>query len=94
VPDELEHLAGQMFADIDKARLSTLCDQAEQRMCVIADAIGIAAQDRTAAGGSVGLPRVRGLRTHAEAAAGGQLADILGNKALLQPLQRDLFAAR
>jgi HD-like signal output (HDOD) protein/signal transduction histidine kinase len=91
VPEELVQVAGQMFADIDKARLSTLCDQAEQRMCVIADAIGIAAQDRTAAGGSVGLPRVRGLRTHAEAAAGGQLADILGNKALLQPLQRDLF---
>jgi HD superfamily phosphohydrolase YqeK len=41
VPEELAQVAGQMFADIDKARLSTLCDQAEQRMCVIADAIGI-----------------------------------------------------
>jgi hypothetical protein len=48
VPENWCKLAGQMFADIDKARLSTLCDQAEQRMCVIADAIGIAAQDRTA----------------------------------------------
>ncbi|MCB1942164.1 MAG: HDOD domain-containing protein [Candidatus Accumulibacter sp.] len=91
VPDELERLAGQMFGDCGNGALSASRDGAEQRMRVFADAIGIAPPERSRQAGAGGLPRVLGVRQPApDSAAERQMAAIIGDKALLQPLQQDL----
>ena len=94
VPDDLERLAEKLFGDRSGSPLAALRDAAEQRMRVFADAIGIAPLEPTPSCSPAGLPRVLGLRrgaaeTGADAAA-GQLAAMIGDKALLQPLQEDL----
>ncbi|WP_313953123.1 HDOD domain-containing protein [Accumulibacter sp.] len=91
LPEELVILADKMFGDSSKSQLSTLRDQAERRMCVLADAIGIPHVNESVAGGSMGLPRVIGARRETvEPDARGQIAAIIGNKALMQPLQQGL----
>jgi HD-like signal output (HDOD) protein/signal transduction histidine kinase len=94
IPEELAALADQMFASNRSDRLGSLRDEAEQRMCIIADAIGIAPPERAAAGGSSnGMPRVLGARRRSsEPDAEEQIAALIGEKALLQPLQQDLCA--
>ncbi|MBK7676850.1 MAG: HDOD domain-containing protein [Candidatus Accumulibacter sp.] len=89
VPEELAKLADQMFGDSGSSRLLGLSNQAGQRMCMVADAIGIAP---TAGGSAGGLPRVLNLQTSPQPEASGQIASMIGHKALLQPLQDELLA--
>ncbi|HRI90204.1 MAG: HDOD domain-containing protein [Candidatus Accumulibacter sp.] len=91
IPHGLAALAEQMLGNGSSARLTGLRDQAEQRMCIIADAIGIAPPERAAAGGSSnGMPRVLGARRCCEHDAHEQIAAIIGERALMAPLQEDL----
>jgi len=92
IPEELAAVANEMFANDDSDRLRRLRDEAEQRMCIIANAIGIAPPEGAAAGRrSDGMPRVLGARRRRSGPdANEQIATILGEKALLQPLQQDL----
>ena len=92
VPEELGRLADQMFGDSGSSRLCGLSNQAGQRMCMVADAIGIAPQEKTACGSAAGLPRVLNVRTRSQPDATGQIASLIGHKALLQPLQDELLA--
>jgi HD-like signal output (HDOD) protein/signal transduction histidine kinase len=91
VPEALGEFAEQMFNDTCSTKLNAMRDQAEQRMCVIAEAIGITPPERTACGSPTGLPRVLGVRSRAAPDAyNGRIAAIVGNKAIMQPLQQDL----
>jgi HD-like signal output (HDOD) protein/signal transduction histidine kinase len=92
VPEELAKLADQMFGDSGSSRLLGLSNQAGQRMCMVADAIGIAPQEKAAGGSAGGLPRVLKLQTSPQPEASGQIASMIGHKALLQPLQDELLA--
>nr|WP_245754731.1 HDOD domain-containing protein [Candidatus Accumulibacter aalborgensis] len=92
VPDALRDLAEQMFGQACSKGLTVLRAQAEERMGVLAEAIGITRPDPAAFDDTTGLPRVLGVRTAAEPDAQGQIAAIIGSLALMQPLQQDLFA--
>ena len=91
-PDVLTDLADQMLGDTDRLPLRVLREQAEQRMCVIADAIGIAPPDPATGDRAAGLPRVLAGRRHHPGEAQTRIATLIGNQALMQPLQQDLFA--
>lgn len=92
-PEALEALATEILSSAGKVGLRALRDQAEQRMCVIADAIGMTPPDRSAHAGPPGLPRVlaRGKRREGDDAH-VRIAQRIGNQAMMQPLQQDLFA--
>ena len=90
VPEELEALAERLLAR--RLPLTALREQAEQRMAVIAEAIGITRPQRGASGSAAGLPRVLAARRPAEPGAHAEIATLIGNQALLQPLQDKLFA--
>ncbi|WP_300454334.1 HDOD domain-containing protein [Accumulibacter sp.] len=91
VPGALEELAERMFGQPGNTSLRALRDQAEQRMCVIADAIGMTPPDRAACGGAAGLPRVLAGHGRSETDAHGRIASLIGNQALMRPLQQNLF---
>ncbi|WP_291994402.1 HDOD domain-containing protein [Candidatus Accumulibacter sp. ACC003] len=93
--EELERVAVQMFGERHGQSLSSLRDAAAQRMQVFAEALGIAPPASAGDGSSSGLPRVLGLvGQHSSGASDGdahsQMATMIGDKALLQPLQQDL----
>lgn len=90
VPDALRDLAERMFGEACSKGLALLRTQAEERMGVLADAIGINRPDPATCDGTAGLPRVLGIRTTAEPDAQGQIATFIGRQALMQPLQQDL----
>lgn len=93
VPETLGEFADRAFNATCSSRLATIRDQAEQRMCVMAEAIGITPPDRTARGSTGGLPRVLSARSRAVPDAhNSQIASIVANKALLQPLQQGLVS--
>lgn len=91
VPEALEAFAARLLPGVANGRLRTLRDQAEQRMCVIADAIGMTPLDRSADAAPPGLPRVLAKSRRVEGDAQRQIAKRIGNQALMQPLQQDLF---
>lgn len=92
IPDTLVSVAVQMFPEIDKQRLQTMRFDAEQRARQSANALGINSADGTVASSAAGLPRLRKTRQRREPDPHAQLAMLVGNKALLQTLQQDLFA--
>ncbi|MCM8595270.1 HDOD domain-containing protein [Accumulibacter sp.] len=92
VPEELIEIAGEIFGNPLSQRLGAIRDQAAQRMCVIADAIGMTPDERPDGGSAAGLPRVLARVDRPVPEAGVRLATIIGDKALLQPLQENLFA--
>lgn len=92
VSDSLRQLADHLFGQGSGSRLAALCAQAVQRTSMVADAIGIATPAGTERGKAIGLPHVLGVRRRSEPDTQGQIASLIGNKALLQPLQDDLFA--
>ena len=92
VPEKFGKLAEQMFGNTGNSLLGGMRAEAAQRMCMIADAIGITPQDYPACSSAGGLPRVLGMGTRSIPDTHGQIAHIIGNKALMQPLQDDLFA--
>ena len=90
IPDELAAVADKMFASAG-SRLTRLRDEAEQRMAMIADAIGITHPERAAGESLLGLPRILAAhRRSGDGDADGQIAALIGNKALMQPLQEGL----
>lgn len=91
-PEVLTDLADHMLGETGRLPLRGLHDQAEQRMCVIADAIGIAPSDPAGGHRAAGLPRVLAGRRQNHGEAQARIATLIGNQALMQPLQQDLFA--
>lgn len=92
VSEELGQLAEQMFGNASSSLLSTLRAQAAQRMCMLAEALGMTLQERQTGGRSTSLPRVLGMDPRSVPDTHSQIAHIIGNQALMQPLQEDLFA--
>lgn len=91
IPAELTTLAEQMLGAGSGAKLGALRDQAEQKMCVIAEVLGFSPADRVGGGRAWGLPQVQLPHAPEGDGADGEIAAIIGNMALLQPLQQDLF---
>ncbi len=92
IPEALGGATRQMFADISNSQLAAICTQGAQRMSMVADAIGMAAPAASDRGTARGLPRVLGRRARAGSDAQTEIVSLIGNKALLQPLQDDLLA--
>jgi HD-like signal output (HDOD) protein/signal transduction histidine kinase len=92
LPAALTEVARQMFDDLGDSQLAAFCAQATQRMSMVADAIGMVAPLSPGPGAARGLPRVLGHGKRASPDAQTEIANLIGNKALLQPLQDDLLA--
>lgn len=91
VPDAVGEHARLMFDDLDDSQLAAICAEATQRMSMVADAIGMAAPAARERDAARGLPRVSGNRKRQTADAQSEIVRLIGNKALLQPLQDDLL---
>jgi len=92
ISDAVTEVARPMFDDLSDSQLAALHAQATQRMSMVADAIGMAAPAAPEPGAARGLPRVLGNRKRVSTGAHSEIASLIGNKALLQPLQDDLLA--
>ncbi|HPT50197.1 MAG TPA: HDOD domain-containing protein [Accumulibacter sp.] len=88
---ESSAVAAQLFPDISVAQLKTLHEEALQRLSTTAANLSIALTDGASSRGATSLPRIRPVRTAAEPDHYARLTSIVGNKALLQALQQDLF---
>ena len=91
IPEAVGEVARLMFDNLDDSQLAALCARATQRMSMVADAIGMAAPAAGKPGAARGLPRVLGNRKRTTVDAQTEIASLIGNKALLQPLQDDLL---
>ncbi|WP_374691987.1 HDOD domain-containing protein [Accumulibacter sp.] len=91
IPDAVGEHARLMFDDLDDSQLAALCAQATQRMSMVADAIGMSAPAARERGAAGGLPRVLGNTKRPMADAQTEIVSLIGNKALLQPLQDDIL---
>lgn len=91
VPGESAAIATQIVPNIGFAQLKTLHEEALQQLSTAAASLGIALTDGASSRGATSLPRIRAVRTTAEPDHYARLTSIVGNKALLQALQQDLF---